>query len=95
MLLGIWKNVEELEEKISLDELNAILTAHHNQVRNQQRFTAALKGIDIDENDNEERFEKAKRRAQAKLAGKSDEEIVREEEANDFADLGIEVEVIE
>lgn len=95
MLLGIWKNVEELENSISLDELNAILTAHHDQIRSQQRFTAALKGIDIDENDTEDRFEKAKRRAQAKLAGKSDEEIAREEEVSEFADLGIEVEVIE
>lgn len=95
MLLGIWKNVEDLEENISIDELNAILIASHEQRKNHERFAAALKGIDIDKDDNEDRMEKAKRRAAAKLAGESDEQIARTEENRELEDLGLEVEVIE
>ena len=49
------------------------------------RFMAAIKGINLDEDDDpKERFEAAKRRAEAKLAGKSTEDL-------EFDALGIEI----
>jgi len=68
MLLGIWKNIEDLEENINLEELNTILKSQHEKERNNQRFLAALKGITLDE-DAKERFEAVQARAEARLAG--------------------------
>lgn len=62
------------------------------------KFYAAFKGVDLDEGnreDAEERFKKAQRRAEARLAGLSDEEIGKNEEISEFADFGLEVETIE
>lgn len=77
LLLGKWKNVEELEEVLTLEELEAIIKASREQEYRAQKFAAALKGVDLDEgeSDAQERFEKAKRRAEAKLTGKSEEAI--------------------
>lgn len=87
MLLGIWGNFEELEEKVSLDELNLILKAAHQREHRHNKFMAALKGHNIDEaeDDAKARFEASKRRAEAELSGKSIDEV-------EFEDLGIDFE---
>lgn len=85
MLIGIWKNVDDLEENVSLPELIDILKADAEREHSQRKFAAALKGIDLDEGDEQATFEEVKRRAEARLAGKSEEEL-------DFADLGIDYE---
>lgn len=87
LLIGTWKNIEELESVLTLQELEAIIAASREAEYRQQRFAAALKGIDIDkgEEDAKERFERAKRRAEAKLTGRS-------EEALEFEVLGIDIE---
>jgi hypothetical protein len=48
-LLGIWKDFDELEESISIHELTTLLEAKREQDYNDKKFTAALKGIDLDE----------------------------------------------
>jgi hypothetical protein len=48
-LLGIWKDFDELESSISMFELTALLEAKREQEYNDKKFTAALKGIDLDE----------------------------------------------
>lgn len=50
-LLGIWKDYEELEDKISMPELLAILVAKRKQENDQRKFLAALQGVNIDENE--------------------------------------------
>lgn len=70
-LLGQWRNFEELEENLCLEELNAILNAAREQRYEQNKFLAALKGIRMDEDDAKTRFEEAKRKAEGVLAGKS------------------------
>jgi hypothetical protein len=88
LLLGIWKNVEDLENSISLDELEVILKASHDREHRQNKFAAALKGINLDEADKEsikERFDEVKRRAEAKTTGKSEDSIL-------FDELGLDIE---
>lgn len=88
MLLGIYKNIEELEDSICLEEVEAILTAYHQRQYDDRRFAAGLKGVDLDEISNEESesdFETIKARAEARLAGRSTEEA-------EFGLFGIDVE---
>lgn len=46
-LLGIWKNYDELEESLSIDELLFTLNADRKSKREKQRFLAAIQGIDL------------------------------------------------
>lgn len=57
MILGIWKNIYELEESINLDELQCLLTAVREREHRQFKAMAAVQGIDIDEGKQEQREE--------------------------------------
>lgn len=46
-LLGHWKNYEDLEESLSIEELTATLDAMRKKEERDQRFHAALQGIEI------------------------------------------------
>lgn len=76
---------------INLDELQAILGAARKQRYEDQRFMAAIQGIDIDKESNDraaERFEEVKKRADAQLQGRSVEEL-------EYDELGLDVEIEE
>ena len=91
MLLGIWKNIEDLEMHITLEELELILNAAHERERNNQRFMAAVQGIDIDKGSKDEaasRFEAVQQRVEARLQGVSEEQL-------ELDTLGIVVEIEE
>lgn len=47
--MGNWKNYEELEENLSLEELLLVLNAQRKQEKDRQRFLAAIQGIDLSE----------------------------------------------
>lgn len=47
--LGIWKDFEELESSLSLQELTAILEAKRDKDYEDKKFLAALQGVDLDE----------------------------------------------
>jgi hypothetical protein len=47
-LLGIWKNYDELESSICLAELMSILEQKREMDYQDKKFTASLKGIDLD-----------------------------------------------
>lgn len=88
MLLGIWKNIEDLETHINLNELEVILDAARDKEHRHNRFMAMLKGIDIDapaKEEAKERFDRAKMRAESRLTGRSSEEL-------ELDSLGIEIE---
>jgi hypothetical protein len=88
MLLGVWENVADLELKISMDELYAILEAGRNREYEKNKFLAALQGIDLEaasKEDIEERFEAVRRRAEARERG-VDVEII------EYDEMGIDVE---
>lgn len=46
--MGIWKDYQDLEDSLSLTELNATLAAKRDSDYQQQKFQAALKGVDLD-----------------------------------------------
>ena len=79
MLLGIWKSVEELEETVSLPELTGLLKVHAEREFADRKFMAALKGVELPDPSQPETstFEEVQKRAAARLAGKSVEEIGR------------------
>lgn len=75
-MLGHWRNIADLEESLNLPELQAILDAAREQRYEDRKFSAALKGINLDEgnNDSEERFNAVQRRVDEKLHGKKNVE---------------------
>lgn len=50
--LGIWKNYDELEKSICIDELMLILSTVRELNYEERKFLAALKGIDLDAQNN-------------------------------------------
>lgn len=68
----------ELEESLTLDELDMLIKVKRDKEYEDRKFFAALKGIDLDENKNST-FEEVKMKADAALAGKSSEEYVFED----------------
>lgn len=48
--LGIWKNYDELETSLCMDELMLILSTIRELDYEEKKFMAALKGIDLDKN---------------------------------------------
>lgn len=63
-----------MEIKLTLDELQAIITASREKEERQQKFAAALQGVDLDKNKGDEVVDAVKRRANAKIKGISEEE---------------------
>lgn len=76
-MLGLWKNIKDLEDSISLPELEVILKESRDKEMRHHRFLAAIQGIDLDAqaDDGEDRVEAAKRRIAARQAGKSEIEV--------------------
>lgn len=70
-ILGNWKNFDELEDCLNLDELSLIVNSSRKAERERQKFAAALKGIDLDaeNNDTKKKIEEVQRRANARLSG--------------------------
>lgn len=71
-LLGIWKNYDELESSICLSELMAILEQKRELDYQDKKFTASLKGIDLDEavgKTEEDPWEAMKARVAAQASG--------------------------
>lgn len=72
---------------ISLPELEAILAASREKEQHNQRFLAAIQGIDLDKQSKDsvdERFKAAQIRAQAALEGKNKEEVELDEIEMDY-----------
>ncbi len=46
-VLGIWKNFEDLEEAISIPELELILETKRESAKREMYFQASLQGVDL------------------------------------------------
>lgn len=46
--MGNWKNYDELEEQLSIDELLSTLNAYRSQKQEERKFFAALQGVDLE-----------------------------------------------
>jgi len=90
--LGNWKNFEELEDSLSLPELDLILKHKRESERDHQMFLAAIHRIDLSKNqknDVEQRLEEVRRRAAEQELG------VDEVDRQEFAAFGLGFEVVE
>jgi hypothetical protein len=52
-LLGHWKNFDELESNLSLDELTALLNASREKEDREMRFLAAVNGVELEDSTKE------------------------------------------
>lgn len=59
-LLGIWKDYEDLETSLSMPELIKTLTAKREADYNDKKFMAAIQGVDIEKDKQENAWEKLK-----------------------------------
>jgi len=86
-ILGNWKNFDELEECLNLDELSLLINSSRKAERERQKFAAALKGVDLDSesNDTKKKIEDVQRRANARLAGIDEDKF----DELELIDLGI------
>lgn len=48
-MLGHWKNFDELESSLSLEELTALLDFTRKREYEDKKFSAALQGVELDE----------------------------------------------
>lgn len=81
-LLGHWKDYDELETSLSMSELIATLGAMHEKENRQNKFLAAIQGIDLSEqskNTNEDSgvstLQDIEARAHARLTGNATESM--------------------
>jgi hypothetical protein len=62
-LLGIWKDYEDLELSLSMPELISTLSSKRDLEYQEKKFLAAIQGVDLDKNKNEDNaWEKMKAR---------------------------------
>ena len=47
-MAGHWKNFDELESNLSIEELNAIVDAIRKKDYEEKKFLAALQGVDLE-----------------------------------------------
>lgn len=72
MLLGHWKNFAELEDSLTLDELQAVVKASRDREYRQFRAMAAVQGIDLDDREEPvDKVEEIKMKLAAQASGKS------------------------
>lgn len=53
-LLGHWRNFDELESSLSVEELSAILDASREKEKRGNKFLAAINGVELEEEENKE-----------------------------------------
>lgn len=70
-MIGAWKNYNELEESLSLPELLKILESKRDLDYQEKKFSAAMQGVDLDEQQpqQEDPWEAMKARVAAKTSG--------------------------
>ena len=52
-MLGHWKNFDELESTLSLEELTALLDVSRKKDYEDKKFYAAIQGVELDGNSKE------------------------------------------
>lgn len=69
-LLGIWKDYSELEASLSLAEIMAILSSKRELDYQEKKFFAAIQGVDLESDGNEERGQKEWENLKARVFSK-------------------------
>jgi hypothetical protein len=83
-LLGIWKDYEELESSLSMQELMATLEYKREEDYNNKKFLAAIQGVDLDKNnkDTSNKWEDMKAKAFSGGKAKNGKDILALQGAN-------------
>lgn len=71
---GAYKSFDDVEEHLTREELIKMYETAHKYRKEDKRFTAALKGIELDEGETSD-FDEIKRRAEAKAFNMTEEEF--------------------
>lgn len=83
MLLGNWRNFDELESNLSYPELEAMVKSLREREQRNNHFLAALQGIDMNKGKTvDDPVERIKRKVRAKAAGVDEETMRFRENAN-------------
>lgn len=97
--MGPWKNIAELEENLTLEEVFGLVNAIHEKEKREAKTLFAVNGIDLDHEEYKSKYKEIQKRADAKRQGMAydDEDddkvdIFNAESASLF-DLGIDIEV--
>jgi hypothetical protein len=69
----MFRSYDDLETNLTMEEISKMIEKAREKKYEDQKFMAALKGIDLDEG-RESEFDKIKRRAEAKALGMSEEQ---------------------
>jgi hypothetical protein len=76
-LLGIWKDYDELERSLSMQELTSILNIKREEDYSHKKFLAAMQGVDLDKgNDRSNAWEEMKARVFSGGAAANSKDIV-------------------
>jgi hypothetical protein len=90
LAIGAWKNFEDLEESLTLPELDLLLQTIRNDKKETNVFLAAIQGIDLNKhysNPVKDKIKEIEERAAIRAAGGQDEY-----DRHEFAEFGIEFE---
>lgn len=69
----MFKNYDDLEAHLTMQEVSKMIEKAREKKYEDQKFKAALKGIDLDEG-RSSKFDEIKRRAEAKALGVTEEQ---------------------
>lgn len=82
-LLGIWKDYNELEESLSMEELVVTLNAKRDSDYQDKKFAAAMQGVDLDKQSGKnDEWEQMKARVFSKGQAKDGDDILAYQGAN-------------
>lgn len=82
-LLGIWKDYDELERSLSMQEITSILNIKREEDYAHKKFLAAMQGVDLDKNnDRSNAWEEMKARVFSKGKAANANDIVALQGAN-------------
>jgi hypothetical protein len=70
--LGSWKNLIEMEDELTLEELGLLQEQLYKSEHRRNKFAAALKGVDLPDMDDGQQssFDEIKARVEEELSGK-------------------------
>lgn len=78
-MLGIWKDYEDLESSLCMEELTEILNTKREMEYNDKKFMAAMQGVDLDKENGQEKedpWEAMKARVFSRGAATSSKDIL-------------------
>lgn len=79
---GAWSSYANLEDSISMPELILTVDTIRKEKHEDRKFAAAMKGVDLDENSEEDPLAKARKRVASREKGLAPDDIVANPDAN-------------